>query len=75
MDDQGHRLGNFGPAPDPSWDGYFQAMGEQGVDNLADNSVGAKRDMWSPHQPLPSTYNPNFQTSALAGLRMAKPQV
>jgi hypothetical protein len=108
---QANYLQNFGHNPiniqsDPAWDGFFQALKEQGVSSLADSSVGAKKGMWSPHEPLPSTYdprfqstairsksnqigspgispnpsvaptyNPDYQTSALAGLRMAKPQV
>lgn len=46
LQDWGHP--SFGPLPDPKWDGLFQAMGEQGVTGVADNSVGAKRGMWNP---------------------------
>lgn len=40
-----------GPLPNPEWDGWFQALREQGVDNLADDSVGAKRGLWSAQPP------------------------
>ena len=59
---------NYGPLSDPAWDGFFQAMNEAGVDNLADNSMGAARGMFSAKPPLPSTFNPAFQTSATMGM-------
>lgn len=83
---QEHPGTSFGPLPDPKWEGLFQAMQEQGVDKVADNSVGEARGMWGngtsdPYRPrfssLPSTYNPNYQQSALGplqGLQNAMPQ-
>ena len=43
-----HRRGSMTVLPDPQWEGYFQALSEAGVDNLADSSVGVKRGMFSP---------------------------
>lgn len=62
---------NMGPLKDPMWDGLFQAYQEAGVDNLADDSVGAhdtrSRDaMWDQAPPTPQTFGP-YQGSALAG--------
>lgn len=36
-----------GPAVDPQWDGFFQALHEQGVSGVADDSVGMDKGMWS----------------------------
>lgn len=56
-----------GPAPDPKWDGFFQAMNEAGVTGLADNSVGVKKGMFGAEAPLPDTYNPRYQITSLKG--------
>ncbi len=36
----------IGPASDPQWDGFFQSLYENGVEGMADNSVGVKKGMW-----------------------------
>jgi hypothetical protein len=54
-----------GPLPDPRWEGFFQAMSDQGVTKMADNSVGQARGMFAPKAAAPSTYNPDFQGSAV----------
>ena len=41
-----HRRGSMNVLPDPQWEGYFQALREAGVDNLADQSVGVKKGMF-----------------------------
>lgn len=66
LDDWGHPT--FGPLPDPKWDGFFQAMGEQGVTGLADDSVGVKKGMFSATPDLPDTYDPTRnQVTSLKG--------
>lgn len=71
LQDWGHPT--FGPLPDPKWDGFFQAMGEQGVTGLADDSVGAKEGMWSDtSRSWEPTFDPSFQTSAVS---TASPQI
>jgi hypothetical protein len=42
---------HIGPLKDSAWDAWQQALDEQGVDNLADASVGAKKFGWSPMGP------------------------
>lgn len=36
-------LGSMGPLMDPMWDGFMQAMSEQGVDRLGDDSMWEAR--------------------------------
>lgn len=64
MQNLGH---NMGPLSSSMWDGFFQAMQEQGVRGVADNSVGVARGMFGA-TPQTSTYDPSFQSSALQGL-------
>lgn len=71
-EDWGHPT--FGPLPDPKWDGFFQAMKEQGVTGLADNSVGVKKGMFGAAPPSADTYNPQFQTTALTPSRQINAQ-
>lgn len=62
----GAGFGHMGTVlPDPKWDGFFQAMDEAGVSNLADSSVGIKKGMWSPGAPQGGTYDPRYQSSAV----------
>lgn len=63
--EQQNRGRNFGPLSDPRWDGFFQAMNEAGVSRIADNSVGEARGMFPGKEPLPSTYDPTYQQSAV----------
>lgn len=58
-------LGSMGPLGDPQWDAFFQALDENGVDRLADNSVGVKRGMFPQGPPRASTYDPATQSSAV----------
>lgn len=53
-----------GPASDPAWDGFFQAMAEAGVDRVGDSSVGADKGWWSPPAEASPGFDPRFQTSA-----------
>lgn len=46
------------------WEGLFQAMDEQGVEKVADNSVGAARGMWGGGGVSTPTFDPRFQHSA-----------
>lgn len=63
LKDWGHPT--FGPLPDPKWDGFFQAMGEQGVTGVADDSVGVKKGLWSDtSRSWEPTFDPASQTSA-----------
>lgn len=69
---QQHPGSSFGPLPSAAWEGLFQAMQENGVDKVADNSVGEARGMFGQgggnhFSALPSTYNPQFQHSAAQG--------
>ncbi len=69
---QQHPGSSFGPLPSPMWEGLFQAMQENGVSKVGEESGGQ-------FGALPSTYNPNFQQSAassggpLSGLQSAMP--
>lgn len=45
------QFGSAGPLKDPMWSAMFQAMQEQGVTGLADESVGQKRGMFAPTAP------------------------
>ena len=63
-----------GPLQDPQWDGFFQAMAEQGVSGLRDDSAGYAKGIFD---SLGQNYEPTFdpfmgQQSAVA---TAAPQV
>lgn len=49
---------------DPSWRRWFDTLKEQGVDKLADNSVGVARGMWSAPEPDKPTFDPRYQSSS-----------
>ncbi len=60
-------FGQVRPLRNPQWDAWFQALQNQGVTGLADESVGAKRGMWAPQGPGISTLmDPSTQGSAVA---------
>lgn len=56
----------FGPLHSAQWDGFFQALQDQGVKRLADNSIGQARGMFPGQEATPNTYDPRYQTSAVA---------
>lgn len=58
-------FGQIGPMGDPRWDAFFQAMDEAGVSKAGDNSMGVKQGMFGGAAPLPSTFDPTFQRSAV----------
>lgn len=57
-------FGHLGPLKDPMWDAMFQAMENQGVTELADSSVGAKKKMWGKSRGYQPTFDPTFQGTA-----------
>lgn len=54
---------SFGPGHSAAWDGFFQAMQDQGVSNVGDSST--RMGFGPQFGALPSTFNPRFQTSAV----------
>jgi len=49
----------------PQWDAWFQALEDQGVTKLGDQSVGEAKGMFPKRAPLPSQFNPAYQSSAV----------
>jgi len=42
----------------PNMAAWFQSLADQGVDKMADSSVGAAKGMWSGPAPFQPTFNP-----------------
>lgn len=60
-------FGQVRPLRNPQWDAWFQALNNQGVTGLADESVGARKGMWAPPSGGISTLmDPSIQGSSVA---------
>lgn len=53
------------PGMSKLWERWFDTLAEQGVDRLADQSVGERRGMFQRSTGYAPTFDPSFQSSAV----------
>lgn len=63
---------SFMPSLPPEWDAWFQALENEGVTRLGDQSVGEAKGVFPGRAPLVSNFDPSYQSSAVLESRPSK---